>query len=111
MIRTVHDNYMNCTMAVPGPRIVACMQGKVGLGLEVLTALAEEGSALERRRRNEVLPVLVRRSAEVLALVSAATTGRLGQGNPAAVCCAHYSALLRFAGLHVDKIRKVAEAY
>ena len=67
-------------MAGPSGDPMACMQGKVALGLEVLTALAEEGSALARKRRNEVLPILVRRSAEVLALVSAAMTGRLSPG-------------------------------
>lgn len=76
----------------------------MALGLEVLTALAEEGSALERRRRNEVLPVLVRRSAEVLALVSAAMTGRLGQGEVPKLYLDALSLVQHTAGAHAGLI-------
>lgn len=51
----------------------------MALALELLTALAEEGSALERKRHTAVMPILVRRSAEVLALVSGALSGKLGE--------------------------------
>ncbi|CAL8466105.1 g5641 [Coccomyxa elongata] len=54
--------------------------GGVRLGLDVLKALAEEGDGLERRRRNALLPVLIRRCPEVCGLVGQALSGKLTAG-------------------------------
>jgi hypothetical protein len=56
------------------------MQGRTGLGLELLTALAEEGDALDRRRRTALVPLLVRRSPEVFGLLSQILSGQLTAG-------------------------------
>jgi hypothetical protein len=77
----------------------ACAQGRVGLALELLTALGEECCALERKRRTAVMPILVRRSAEVLGLVSGALTGKLGPGDDASLCFSSRPDVLQAAGI------------
>lgn len=59
---------------------VDCSQGNTALGLELLTSLAEEGDALERRRRAALLPILMRRSPDVLNLLGRALSGHLAAG-------------------------------
>ena len=67
----------------------ACAQGRAALALGLLTAVAEEGSALERKRHTAVMPILVRRSAEVLSLVSTALSGKPGELQFSARLLAH----------------------
>ena len=52
-------------------------QGRIAQGLELLTALAEEGDALERRRRNILLLLLIRRSPDVLQLLGSVLSAQM----------------------------------
>lgn len=75
------------------------MQGRAQTGFELLTALAEEGDNLERRRRTALLSVLIRRSCDVFTLLtrglSATDAGQqLSLSGKHALAFAEISALL-----------------
>jgi hypothetical protein len=67
-------------------------QGKVETSFYLLTALAEEGDVLERRRRTALLPALMRRSRDVFGLLETILAApQIGQHLEAILCCKYPS--------------------